>query len=217
VRGLSIVVLGLIAGTAHAEPEAPSTYLVDGGAGPLLWAPLAGSLVLDPDLLRDWDTPSVIATSAGLALGAGIAATRDGSAPYHLKGLAESAMMSTALTGAFDAVSGQRTNGTSGVFAVGTYGALYLHGHVLGGVRPAWQIAAYSAIGLGTMAIAAERVVHDGREWTDVAVGGALGIATSTLFYLYQDGRFVKHRERSLKIAPTFTSGVPALSFVGTF
>ena len=55
------------------------------------------------------------------------------------------------------------------------------------------DIAAYSAIGLGTMAIAAERGLHGGREWTYVAVGGALGIATSTLFYLYQDGRFVQH------------------------
>lgn len=206
-------------GTAYAEPqpENDTSKLVDGGAVPFLLAPVAGMLVLDPALLERWDTRSVIATTAGVGLGAAMIATRDGSATYHVKGLAESAVTSTALTGVFDALSGKKSADTSGVFAVGTYGALYLRGHVLQHTRPAWQVAAYTAIGLGTIAIAGERMLHDGRDWTDVAIGGALGIASSTLFYLYQEQRFARRGEGSLKVAPTFTRGVPALSFVGTF
>ena len=184
---------------------------------PLIWAPLAGSLVLDPDLVRTWDTPSIVSTTAGFGLAAGMIATRDGSAPYHVKGLVQSAVTSAALTSGFDAVSGKKTAGTSGAFAVGTYGALYLRSHVLHKVRPAWQIAAYSAIGIGTMAIAAERALQDGRDWSDIAIGGLLGTTTSTLLYLYQEHRFANRTDRSLKIAPTFSKGVPALSVVGTF
>ena len=102
------------------------------------------------------------------------------------------------------------------MFAVGTYGALYLRGHVLRSVRPAWQVAAYSAIGRGAIAISAERARHDGSDWTDVAIGGVVGITTSALIYLYQEGRFSKGRT-PLKIVPTFSKGVPALSFVGRF
>src|SRR5438128_1836794 len=156
-------------GISEARAESPTEgQLVDGGVLPFVVGPLARAPVLDPDLLERWDTPSVIATTAGVGLGAAMLPTRDGSASYHVKGLAESAVMSTTLTGVFDALSGKRTTGTSGVFAVGTYGALYLHGHVLARARPAWQIAAYTAIGLGTIAIAGERVVHDGRGCTDL-------------------------------------------------
>jgi hypothetical protein len=222
VRGITAVACALLCGSvspAAAESidgEATLTYLTDGGAVPFLWAPLAGTLALDPDLLARWDTTSVIATTAGTGLAAGMFATRDGSAPYHVKGLAESTVSSIALTGAFDALAGKRTSGSSSVFAVGTYGALYLRGHVLRGVRPAWQVAAYSAIGLGAIAISAERARHSGSDWADVAIGGAVGITTSTLFYLYQEGRFSKER-LPLKIVPTFSKGVPALSFVGRF
>ena len=222
MRGITFVVCALLCGSAtraaaeSLDGEAAVTYLTDGGAVPLLWAPLAGTLALDPDLLARWDTTSVIATTAGTGLAAGMFATRDGSAPYHVKGLAESAMSSIAVTGAFDALTGKRTSGSSSVFAVGTYGALYLRGHVLHKARPAWQIAAYSAIGLGTIAISAERALHDGGDWADVAIGGAVGITSATLIYLYQEGRFSKGRA-PLKIVPTFSKGVPALSFVGRF
>ena len=218
-----VVVVGLVVFAARpvtADPsdgETAATYLTDGGALPFLWAPLAGTLALDPDLISRWDTRSVIATGAGVGLGAGMFATHDGSAAFHVKGLAESAVTSATLTGAFDAMAGRRTGGSSGVFAVGTYGALYLHGHVLGSARPAWQIAAYSAIGLGAIAIAGERALHDGGDWTDVAIGGVIGTASSTLFYLYQERRFAKNGEARLELKPTFSHGVPALSFVGRF
>jgi len=223
VRRITVGVCLLVAGLATpaaAEPidgETTVRYLTDGGAVPFLWGPLAGTLALDPDLLTKWDTASVITTTAGSGLAAGMFAVRDGSAPYHVKGLAESTVSSIALTGAFDALAGKRTSGSSSVFAVGTYGALYLRGHVLRNARPAWQIAAYSAIGIGAIAISAERAFRDGSDWTDVAIGGAIGISTSTLFYLYQEGRFSNRGPHSLKIAPTFSKGVPALSFVGRF
>ena len=211
--------LGGTATSATAEPidgTSAITYLTDGGALPFLWAPLAGTLALDPELLARWDRTSVITTSAGTGLAAAMFAAGDGSAPYHVKGLAESTMSSIAVTGAFDALAGKRTSGSSRVFAVGTYGALYLRGHVLRKARPAWQIAAYSAIGIGAIAIAAERARHDGTDWTDVAIGGVIGTTTSTLFYLYQERRFSKGRV-PLQIVPTFSKGVPALSFVGRF
>lgn len=217
VVGVCLAMLAARPAIAEPEPAATATYLTDGGAVPFLWAPLAGTLALDPDLLSRWDTRSVIATGAGVGLATGMFAMGDGSAPFHVKGLAESAVTSATLTGAFDALVGKRTGGSSGVFAVGTYGALYLRGHVLRNTRPAWQIAAYSAIGLSAIAIATERALHEGGDWTDVAIGGVIGTASSTLFYLYQERRFAKDGEARLKLTPTFSHGVPALSFVGRF
>ena len=39
-----------------------------------------------------------------------------------------------------------------------------------------------------------------------------IGIATSTLFYLYQERRFAKDGAAKLELRPTFSHGVPALT-----
>jgi membrane-associated phospholipid phosphatase len=72
-----------------------------------------------------------------------------------------------------------------------------------------WELATYAGIGRGATAIAGERVWHNRHNLSDVAVGGLLGTATSTLFYLYQDRRYDDHAQKegikNLTITPSVT------------
>lgn len=223
-------------------------YLVDGGAIPFLWAPLAGRILLDkyavprdgsPLLFSDdeggapkssWQIPGWAISSLGGVSVIGMIASGDGSRAYHVKGLAESLSTGVLVTGliktavgrhrpfwtADDNTSGSRRSFPSGhstqAFAIATYTILFLRGHVFDKYRgdrtlPWWEAAAYGGIALGATALAGERVIHNRHHLSDVVVGGLLGTATSSLFYLYQERRYDRHiadeSRKQLTVTPT--------------
>jgi membrane-associated phospholipid phosphatase len=178
-----------------------------------------------------WEVPGYAVTGLGIATGGLMLLGGDDSRMYHVKGLAESLMTGCLVTGVVKTVigrhrpdwtedssdSGRRSfpsGHTTQAFAVATYAILYLRGHVFDSRRgdsklPWWELATYAGIGLGATAIAGERVWHNRHNLSDVAVGGLLGTATSTLFYLYQDRRYNDHAQKegikNLTITPSVT------------
>ena len=170
---------------------------VEPRASPLLFSSSEGGATP-----ASWEVPSYAVAGLGVGLGLGILASGDESRWYHLKGLGESMMTSVFITGGLkdlfgrhrpdwsptDEDSGQRKSFPSGhstqAFVTATYAILYLHGHVFDSMRggdsmPWWEVATYAGIGVGAAALAGERVLHDRHNLSDVAVGGALGIASS--------------------------------------
>ncbi len=260
--------VALLAGQAGADPtfatppldeprdtSSSLSYLVDGGALPFFWGALAGRLALDrwakpresPLFFSSseggaerssWEIPGYAITSVGVAFGGAMVLSGDASRMYHVKGLAESLMTGSLVTGlikttvgrhrpdwAADGSGGNNRSFPSGhstqAFAIATYAALYLRHHVFDSRRgdarlPWWEAATYGGLFLGASAFAAERVLHNRHHLSDVMIGGALGTATSTLFYLYQDGRFSDAKAReglaSLQVQPQVSSKSAGLS-----
>jgi membrane-associated phospholipid phosphatase len=189
-----------------------------------------------------WEIPGAAVSATAVGLGLAMIAGGDESRWYHVKGLGETLMTGVFITGGLKDLFGrhrpdwsptndsrdERRSFPSGhsaqAFAIATYASLYLHDHVFDtrrgdAVLPWWEVATYAGIGLAATAIAGERVIHDRHNLSDVAIGGGLGIATSVLFYRYQEYRFQKHRSKeSLQhfvIAPAVTkeSKTVGLSF----
>lgn len=165
----------------------------------------------------DWQIPGWGITALGGASAIGMIAGGDKSRFYHVKGLAQSLATGVFLTGSTKVLvgrhrpdwseernsDGSRRSFPSGhatqAFAIATYTALYLRGHVFDKYRgnktlPWWEAATYGGIALGATALAGERVLHNRHHLTDVVVGGLVGTATSALFYWYQDSRYEKGR-----------------------
>lgn len=168
-----------------------------------------------------WEVPSYAVAGLSASFGLAVLASGDRSRWYHLKGFGQAAMTSVFITGGMknlfgrhrpdwspdDEDAGQRRSFPSGhstqAFVTATYAILYLRGHVFDRLRgdqtlPWWEAATYAGIGLGAAALAGERVLHERHNVSDVVVGGALGIASSALFYRFQERRF---REREAKDA----------------
>ena len=226
--------------------ELDLSYLIDGGAIPFIWAPLAGRIYLDKYTTpRDtpwafssteggapkasWEIPGYAVTALGGVSALGMVLSGDKSRMYHVKGLAQALSTGVFLTGATKVLVGRHrpdwtadsnTDGSrrsfpSGhatqAFAIATYTALYLRGHVFDKYRgdkvlPWWEAATYAGIGLGATALAGERVLHNRHYLSDVVVGGLVGTATSALFYWYQDSRYDKHRRASERKQLVITS-----------
>jgi membrane-associated phospholipid phosphatase len=177
----------------------------------------------------DWQIPGWAITGLGGVTALGMIAGGDDARYYHVKGLAESLATGVLVTGAIKVVVGRhrpdwdadsntpgsRRSFPSGhatqAFAIATYGILYLRGHVFDKLRgnsrlPWWEAATYGGIALGATALAGERVLHNRHHLSDVAIGGLLGTASSTLFYLYQEKRYDNHASREMKqltVTPT--------------
>src|SRR5688572_22338380 len=233
VASCLIVLLGTRIAAADEETDRPGevdlSYLVDGGAIPFIWAPLAGRLVLDTYTTprdtplafddfeggatkADWQIPGWAISGLGGVSAIGMIASGDSSRYYHVKGLAQALSSGVFLTAAIKVTVGRhrpdwsedsntpgsRRSFPSGhatqAFAIATYTGLYLRGHVFDKYRgnktlPWWEAATYGGLALGATFLAGERVYHNRHHLSDVVVGGLLGTATSTLFYLYQDRR----------------------------
>ena len=118
-RWLAIIACALTVIPAHAEDDPEdldASYLWDGGAVPLFWAPLAGGALLQPLLLpRDrpfafsvteggaikssWEVPGWALAGLGVTAVTGIVASGDRARYYHAKGLAESMATTMFVTG----------------------------------------------------------------------------------------------------------------------
>lgn len=192
-----------------------------------------------------WEVPGYAVSGLGIGLGVAMLSTGDNSRMYHVKGLAESLMTGVTLTGAIKvlvgrhrpdwgtdgyATEGSRRSFPSGhatqAFAIATYGILFLRQHVFADLRgnsrlPWWEGATYAGIALTATALAGERVLHNRHHLSDVVIGGALGTATSTLFYLYQENRYQNHERKearkSLQLTPSIGSGGASVGLSGVF
>jgi len=248
------LVVSLAGATASADEQPPPTdrpagalgpsYLLDGGAIPFLWVPLAGRILLDtyatprgsPLIFyseggaeaADWQVPGWAISGLGAVSALGMIASGDRSRFYHVKGLAESLSTGVLVTGLLKVTFGRhrpdwseggntpgsRRSFPSGhatqAYAIAAYTALYLRGHVFDKLRgdrllPWWEVVTYGGIAAAATGLAGERVLHNRHHLSDVIVGGLLGTATSTLFYLYQDGRHADHeseRRKQLTLMP---------------
>lgn len=176
----------------------------------------------------DWEIPGWGVTALGGVSAIGMIASGDKSRAYHVKGLAESLATGGFITGGVKVLVGRhrpdwsedvnsadsRRSFPSGhatqAFAIATYTALYLRGHVFDKYRgnrtlPWWEAVTYGGLALGASALAAERVLHNKHHLTDVAIGGLVGAGTSALFYWYQEKRYQNHRNaerKQLVVAP---------------
>jgi membrane-associated phospholipid phosphatase len=184
-----------------------------------------------------WQVPPLALTFTGLGVAGLFAlASDDPSRWYHAKGLVEALATSslvvsiakpvfgrhrpdwtastTDLTESESFPSGHATN----AFAIATYSALYLHGHV-------WRDEpfslshglAYAGIFAGAALVDVERVYHDRHFTSDVIAGSILGSVTSLLIYRYQDARASGHRTHDWVIAPSIDGRASTLSLGGTF
>ena len=111
-----LLVVGLVLASARPAGADPQwRQLVDGGAVPFFWLPLAGRLVYDelgdprPEPLgfdareggepaAAWDIPAWAVVASVAALGAGLATDDDDARWFHLKGFAESYAMTSLVT-----------------------------------------------------------------------------------------------------------------------
>ena len=185
----------------------------------------------------DWEVPGWSISAFGGAAAAGMIAGGDRSRFYHVKGMAEALSTGVLVTGLIKVTFGRhrpdwsddvntessRRSFPSGhatqAFAVATYSILYLNDHVFDGDDRLWlRGATYGVIALSAAGFAGERVYHNRHHVSDVAVGGALGTLTSTLFYVYQERRFRKRElaTRSQLFASP-TSGGASVGFTMTW
>jgi undecaprenyl-diphosphatase len=190
---------------------------------PMMFSPTEGGAPV-----ASWQVPSTAVSAVAVGLGMGLALFGDESKWFHIKGLAESIMSSQFVSGALKATFGrhrpdwtpddldpdQARSFPSGhstlAFSTATYAGLYLRDHVFDeSTSPLVKGLAYSGLALGAGAIAGERVWHNRHNVSDVAVGAALGMASSYLFYRFQERRFEQDQEhraiRNLMISPSVT------------
>ncbi len=190
---------------------------------PMMFSPTEGGAPV-----ASWEVPSTAVSAVAIGVGLGLVIGGDESKWFHLKGFGESIMSSQFVVGGLKATFGrhrpdwtaadldpdQARSFPSGhstlAFSTATYAALYLRDHVFDEeTSTAVKVAAYAGLGLGASAIAGERVWHNRHNVLDVAVGAALGMVSSYLFYRFQEGRFEQDQEKgsiqNLVISPSVT------------
>jgi hypothetical protein len=247
---VSIALVTALTANARAEGDDDKpdlSYLVDGGAIPLFWLPLAGGYVLDQEvtprsspLLFDsheggatppsWEVPSWSVSVVGAGAAGLIALSDDPSRWYHVKGLAEAMAMSSLAVSVIKPTFGRHRPDWSPTSTDPTKNESFVSGHA----TKAFAIATYSALYLhdhvpgdhtlayagifaGALLIDAERVYHNEHFVTDVAAGSLLGATTSYLMYRYQDARASGHQTHDWAIAPSVGEHVSGLSVAGSF
>ena len=208
------------------------SYLYDGGAIPFVWAPLlmdrAISLWVDPR-----DSPLLFDTKEGgapsrkheevpgwhVSLGAAMlnayiaVADNHESRWFHVKGMAQSLLTSTFLTGLGKVTfgrhrpdydpeasgrgprqsfpSGHSTTAVAGTVYFGLY--MYFHGFDRWrepGTRTWWEIATYAGLGALAVYVPYSRVLHNRHHPSDVLAGSLIGLSTSAIFYYWQERRY---------------------------
>lgn len=175
--------------------------------------------------LSSWETPGWAVTATGGLVGVAMALGDNKSRAYHVKGLAQSLATGSVVTGALKLTfarqrpdwSGDANNGWGGgnrsfpsghstqAFQIATYAALYLRYHGFDRYRPHgsfrwWEGVAYAGIFAAATAVAGERVYHNRHHLTDVSAGALLGTASSALFFLYQERRYQRSRDKERRM-----------------
>lgn len=193
-------------------------------------SPLAFSSSEGGAIKSSWEVPGWAISGLGGVSAAGMLLSGDDSRSYHVKGIAEAISTGVLVTGIIKVTVGRhrpfwseddnstysRRSFPSGhstqAWAIATYSILFLRGHVFDKHRgdsklPWWEAATYGGIALGASALSAERVLHNHHHLSDVVIGGLLGTASSSLFYMYQERRYRNHvadeSKQQLSITPT--------------
>jgi membrane-associated phospholipid phosphatase len=166
-----------------------------------------------------WEVPVWAVSAMGLGAATGIYASGDDASLYHGKGLAQSLATTLFLTNLGKVAIGRRrpywsrdlkdpdaqrsfpSGHSSQAFAIATYSILFLRGRVFDDPSSPGAFAAYGGIGAAAFALAAERVLHNRHHPTDVLIGGLIGIASSLVFYRYQDWNYDEAREAALTMS----------------
>jgi membrane-associated phospholipid phosphatase len=190
-----------------------------------------------------WEVPGWVVTGMGVGAGGAMLLGDDPARWYHAKGLAQSLATGSLVTGLLKTTfgrhrpdwiagdgHGQRRSFPSGhttqAFAIAAYSILYLRAHVFDRYRgdrdlPWWEAATYGGIALGAVAVGGERVLHNRHHLTDVGVGALLGTATSTLFFMYQEGRYQRAVSQAeagaVRVTPSISQHGAALSLSFTW
>lgn len=180
----------------------------------------------------EWQMPGWGISALGGVSAVGMIAGGDSSRFYHVKGLAEALSTGVLVTGLIKVTFGRhrpdwdpeinnassRRSFPSGhstqAWAIATYSILYLRGHYFDKNEKltVGEAATYGAIALGAAALSGERVYHNKHHLSDVVIGGLLGSAASTAFYVYQEGRY---RDASRERAQLLVTPQPGGATVG--
>ncbi len=213
-----------------------------------LWAsPRATPLLFNADeggeRAAAWEVPGWTLEVGAVAAGLTIALAGDDSRWDHVKGLAESVVTAKLLTVTLKNTFGRRrpdstaedldpdarrsfpSGHATNAFAIGTYSALYLREHVFdrargrGSLVTPGEALTYVGIAAGATALSLERMYHNRHHAIDVLVGGAVGTATATAVFLYQEHRFHRRgRERDAPALMLHVAGdAPVLQIGGVF
>ena len=233
--------------TAEFRPALDIDYLWDGGAAPFVFGSLAVRIAADlwlepPDEPRFFpatDGPAlpisdtVPSTVLGAYGAAGVVLIALGDEPsrwHHVKGYAEAALTTSALTSLTKNFFGRRRphfpagedpdrkrsffSGHASMSAVTTvYVGLYLHEHIFpkytGTGATVWKSAAWLALGGVLVGVPYSRL-HDNRHYlSDVVAGTAVGSGLALAFFIYQERRFDTDEQRFLHKRASSLSLVP--------
>lgn len=160
---------------------------------------------------------------------------------FHVKGMVEALLTTTAMTSVTKVVFGRHrpdyvegggrdesksffSGHTSATFSATTYFGLYLSAHVFPELRgdstlPWWEVATYAALTTASLAVPYERVAQNRHHPADVAVGAFVGTATSALFFWIQQVRFEdairsRNQQSSAVLVPALDGRGAALSWM---
>ena len=245
---LSVILAGVLALPAvvyaeeEEEEERPDdlgwSYLYDGGAVPFFWAPLLGDRALTL-WVQPRSSPLFFDAGEGGArsrideevpgwqvnLGASLMnlyiAVGDShdSRWFHVKGMAESLLTSTIITGVgkaafgrhrpdYDPAINSRTSrqsfpsGHSTTTLAGTtYFALYMYYHGFERWRPNgtftwWEGLTYASLAALSIYVPYSRVIHNRHHASDAIAGSLLGFTTSTALFYWQERRYQRAASR---------------------
>jgi membrane-associated phospholipid phosphatase len=236
--------------TTRAKTGLDWSYLYDGGAIPFVYgsaALAAGCFFLTdpPDSPRWFDpaeggaeprdeiipTPYVIGFAGAATVGLGLVPSE--ARWYHVKGMAEALLTTTAMTEAAKNLFGRHRpaydpataeeddrksffSGHSSItLATTVYLGLYLDGHVFAG-RRTWEPLPLAALAAISVYVPYTRWADHSHHPSDILVGAGVGATTAALFYWWQERRFRSHatgEASSLVVFPDIRSRSVLLSF----
>jgi membrane-associated phospholipid phosphatase len=244
---VALVALATSVRQARADGSPDASYLYDGGAVPLFWLPLVGSLVVAHEVPprttpfrfdahdggappSSWEVPGWSLGIVGVGVATAFAAGSDPSRWYHAKGLVESMATASLAVEILKPVVGRHRPDWSSTATDPTESESFPSGHA----TEAFVIATYTALylhdhvsgehalayaGLFTAAglVGAERVYHHRHHVSDVVVGSLLGVVTSFAIYHYQDASARDHRVSDDGAVPSIGPNPSSLSVTGSF
>jgi membrane-associated phospholipid phosphatase len=183
--------------------------------------------------MKSRELPGLAVTAGAGLLSLSIAFDDDESRWFHFKGFVQSVATTALLTSigknAFgrhrpdydpsnpsnDSIRSFPSGHSSQALSAATYTVFYLRRHGFDSLRepgtlPWWEAATYLSIGALALAVPVERVYHNRHHATDALAGSLLGAATSTAFFIYQERRYRRAKNRDSEIdkmpmiAPSF-------------
>ena len=181
-----------------------------------------------------------VAAFAGLSIVA-LAFPDDDSRWFHIKGMVESVLTTAALTEVAKNTFGRHRpnydpagtseddrksffSGHSSVtLAVTTYAGLYLHQHLFARFRRSgqalawWEPLPFAALAGLSFYFPYTRLDENQHHLSDVLTGGGVGIASSVIFYAYQERRFRKQRRSKTDVVLVPNLREPGISLLMSF